>query len=417
MIRLLSLALAVLLAAAAPSWAQCDEARRLRRRRATSPRPDMPLPSRRLLLAAFPLACVGACAPPTSYSAMVAGVPPGLGRRRSIAMPSPSDRSRWAVTWARRWTLRGRSRSGAAGAGADAGRRRTGQPANGRFRLDGQLLTLSRPYAGFAMTVTAAIAWRLTDITNGAVVYDRTLQGLGTATLDDAVDNNNRCASPISARSAPTCSSSCRTSTRCHCVERGPGRRSSLIECPGDGRVAVACRLRQPARLSLDRSKREGYRHIARSGFGLSRCHHGCSRQWRQRRLDPLDSDISNADFQESLVRTLANAKLASASNGRFRLDATLQLDQPFIAVNTTVTAKIAYRLTEVATGSVVYERLPGDGGHRDILRSAVGARTYAICQLAGRACQPPAARRGPLRSAGAGYFFSSNLSAAPFMQ
>ena len=67
---------------------------------------------------------------------------------------------------------------------------------------------------------------------------------------------------------------------------------------------------------------------------------------------------ISNADFQESLVRTLANAKLASASNGRFRLDATLQLDQPFIAVNTTVTAKIAYRLTEVATGSVVYERL-----------------------------------------------------------
>ena len=67
-----------------------------------------------------------------------------------------------------------------------------GQPANGRFRLDGQLLTLSRPYAGFAMTVTAAIAWRLTDITNGAVVYDRMLQGLGTATLDDAVDNNNR---------------------------------------------------------------------------------------------------------------------------------------------------------------------------------------------------------------------------------
>jgi hypothetical protein len=67
---------------------------------------------------------------------------------------------------------------------------------------------------------------------------------------------------------------------------------------------------------------------------------------------------ISNADLQESLVHTLANAKLASASNGRFRLDATLQLDQPFISINTTVTANIAYRLTEVATGSVVYERL-----------------------------------------------------------
>lgn len=66
---------------------------------------------------------------------------------------------------------------------------------------------------------------------------------------------------------------------------------------------------------------------------------------------------ISNADFQEALVRTLTDAKLASANNGRFRLDATLQLDQPFIAINTTVTAKIAYRLTEVATGAVVYER------------------------------------------------------------
>jgi hypothetical protein len=67
---------------------------------------------------------------------------------------------------------------------------------------------------------------------------------------------------------------------------------------------------------------------------------------------------ISNADLQESLVRTLANAKLASASNGRFRLDAALQLEQPFLAINTTVIAKIAYRLTEIATGSVVYERI-----------------------------------------------------------
>jgi hypothetical protein len=67
---------------------------------------------------------------------------------------------------------------------------------------------------------------------------------------------------------------------------------------------------------------------------------------------------ISNADFQEALTRTLANAKLASVGNGRFRLDATLQLDQPFISINTTVTARITYRLNDVATGSVVYERL-----------------------------------------------------------
>jgi hypothetical protein len=65
----------------------------------------------------------------------------------------------------------------------------------------------------------------------------------------------------------------------------------------------------------------------------------------------------SNAEFQQSLVRTLTNAKLASASNGRFRLEATLKLDQPLFSMNTTVTASIAYRLTEVATGAVVYDQ------------------------------------------------------------
>jgi len=67
-----------------------------------------------------------------------------------------------------------------------------GQAAGGRFRLDATLLTLDRPYAGFAMTVTAAIAWRLTEAATGRVVYDKTLTAIGTATLDDAVENNNR---------------------------------------------------------------------------------------------------------------------------------------------------------------------------------------------------------------------------------
>jgi hypothetical protein len=152
----------------------------------------MSLPSRRLLLVAFSFACVAACAPPPSYSAMVAGAPPGQA-------PAPVYRNAvtvGSITLGRDIGTPWRSAVGPdqvqqalvqtlAAAGL-------GQPTTGRFRLDGQLLTLSRPYAGFAMTVTAAIAWRLTDVTNGAVVYDRTLQGLGTATLDDAVDNNNR---------------------------------------------------------------------------------------------------------------------------------------------------------------------------------------------------------------------------------
>jgi len=65
----------------------------------------------------------------------------------------------------------------------------------------------------------------------------------------------------------------------------------------------------------------------------------------------------SNAEFQKSLERTLANAKLASPGNGRFRLEATMKLDQPLISMNTTVTASIAYRLTEVSTGAVVYDQ------------------------------------------------------------
>src|SRR4030095_7385005 len=67
-----------------------------------------------------------------------------------------------------------------------------GSAQNGRFRLDVVLLTLQRPYAGFAMTVTATIAYRLTEVATGIVVYTSTLTTLGTATLDDAVLNDVR---------------------------------------------------------------------------------------------------------------------------------------------------------------------------------------------------------------------------------
>ncbi|MGH8431770.1 MAG: hypothetical protein ACREUF_15340, partial [Solimonas sp.] len=54
------------------------------------------------------------------------------------------------------------------------------------------LLTLQRPYAGFAMTVTAAIAYRLTEAATGRVAYTTTVTTLGTASLNDAVTNTNR---------------------------------------------------------------------------------------------------------------------------------------------------------------------------------------------------------------------------------
>jgi hypothetical protein len=63
---------------------------------------------------------------------------------------------------------------------------------NGRFRLDTTLLTLERPYAGWAMTVTANIAYRLTEVASGRVVYNNTISTPGTASLNDAITNEAR---------------------------------------------------------------------------------------------------------------------------------------------------------------------------------------------------------------------------------
>lgn len=156
----------------------------------------MPAFIRRRLVAVLLSAGAGAglvgCAPPATVTEMVPGAPVG-------ATPAPAYRNAISVGAV---TLGGNAgtpwRSAVGPAEVQEAVVRTlaaaglGQPAGGRYRLDAQLLTLSRPFAGFAMTVTATIAWRLTDSTNGTVVYDRTLSGLGTATLEDAIDNDNR---------------------------------------------------------------------------------------------------------------------------------------------------------------------------------------------------------------------------------
>lgn len=69
---------------------------------------------------------------------------------------------------------------------------RLGAAQSGRFRLDATLLNLERPYASFAMTVTATIAYRLTDSQTGAVLYNQTITTIGSASLHDAVTNENR---------------------------------------------------------------------------------------------------------------------------------------------------------------------------------------------------------------------------------
>ena len=149
----------------------------------------------RLLVAMLLLGALGACAPPPSYTSMV----PELALAELGPGPAPSYRG--AITVApvsigtdtsTPWT----SQVGSADFQEALVRTLTfanlANQQNGRFRLDAVLLRLERPYAGFAMTVTASVAYRLTEIATGAVVYQETRTSLGSASLNDAVTNTNR---------------------------------------------------------------------------------------------------------------------------------------------------------------------------------------------------------------------------------
>jgi hypothetical protein len=149
----------------------------------------------RLLVVMLLLAGLGACATPAGYTSMV----PELATADLGPGPAPSYRG--AITVA------------SVGIGTDTSEPWTSQigsaefqealvrtltlanlasPQRGRFRLDATLLRLERPFAGFAMTVTASVAYRLTDTATGAVVYQETRTSLGTASLNDAIMNANR---------------------------------------------------------------------------------------------------------------------------------------------------------------------------------------------------------------------------------
>ncbi|MGZ5903515.1 MAG: hypothetical protein ACXWK3_27480 [Reyranella sp.] len=155
----------------------------------------MEAPMIRLLVAMLLLAGLGACAMPASYTSMV----PELASAELGPGPAPSYRG--AITVASisigtdtstPWT----SQIGSAEFQDALVRTLTlahlASPQGGRFRLDATLLGLSRPFAGFAMTVTASVAYRLTDTATGAVVYQDTRTSLGTASLNDAIMNENR---------------------------------------------------------------------------------------------------------------------------------------------------------------------------------------------------------------------------------
>lgn len=149
---------------------------------------------RALVASALAMALLGACAPPpVQPSAMVpdlAGLAPGPApayRQSITAAPVAGGRGVSPL-----WTARidnAQFQASLVSTLANAG---LGQAAGGRYRLDATLAKLERPFAGYGMTVEAVVAYRLTDTVTGAVVYDASLATPGTATLDDAIDNNTR---------------------------------------------------------------------------------------------------------------------------------------------------------------------------------------------------------------------------------
>ena len=149
---------------------------------------------RRSILVALPLPLFGAaaCAPKPTTTAMVPDLPPGLAPapafRNAIGVGTVTIGQDTGTPWSSAVAPE-QVRDAAVQALGKAG---LGAASGGRYRLDGTLMQLERPYAGFAMTVTATIAWRLVDAASGAVVYDRTLKSLGSASLDDAADNAPR---------------------------------------------------------------------------------------------------------------------------------------------------------------------------------------------------------------------------------
>lgn len=93
--------------------------------------------------------------------------------------------------------------------------------------------------------------------------------------------------------------------------------------------------------------------------------------------------NVSNTDLRDALVQTLIRAKLARAENGRFRLEAVLQkLDQPFIAFDITVTATIAYKLAEVATGTVVYDKALTTSATAKFIEHGVGSERLKLANV-----------------------------------
>jgi hypothetical protein len=91
---------------------------------------------------------------------------------------------------------------------------------------------------------------------------------------------------------------------------------------------------------------------------------------------------VSNTELRSTLRATLMAAQLAATGNARYRLDATMtHLDSPFIAGDMKISAVIAYKLTDIASNAVVYEKTISGVGEAGLFSSYGNA--YYRLQLA----------------------------------
>jgi hypothetical protein len=69
-------------------------------------------------------------------------------------------------------------------------------------------------------------------------------------------------------------------------------------------------------------------------------------------------SNVSSSDFAEALRQTLAANTMLASENGRFNLAAELvELNQPMVGLDMTVTARVKYTLTDIATGQTIWSQ------------------------------------------------------------
>ncbi|MBU6418558.1 MAG: hypothetical protein KGQ79_02385 [Proteobacteria bacterium] len=85
-------------------------------------------------------------------------------------------------------------------------------------------------------------------------------------------------------------------------------------------------------------------------------------------------SEVSDSNFHDALQESLANQSMLAAGNARYTLDVLLvSLQQPYISLNTTVTADVRYTLHRGNGTQVVYSTELSTPYTASVLKTPIG--------------------------------------------